>query len=158
MFRSTFLTAAALTLALGTSASALTAEQKVYKQVETEQADGTVKTSRVVADMIVPGEKVIYALRYLNDTQMPADGIVLTMPIPPVILFTEGSANTPLASIGYSADNGASFSSREQVMTVGLDGSLRAASAEELTHVRWSVTNSVAAGATNELSFMGTLK
>lgn len=158
MLRTLILTASLGALSVGPAASALTAEQKVFKEVQTQSEDGTVKTSRVAAEMVIPGETVVYALMFENDKAQPAEGIVLTMPIPADIAYIDDSAETELASLVYSADNGDSFSERNSVMTIDNDGSLRVAKADELTHVRWTVKGAVPSGSTGELSFKGKLK
>ncbi len=158
MFRSLTLTAAIAAMSFGAAASALTAEQKVYKEVRTQTPTGEVKLTREAAKLVTPGENVIYALEFKNDKAEPAGDIVLTMPIPKDVAYIEGSAETQLASLTYSADNGDSFSSRESVMTIDNDGSLRPAKPEELTHIRWSVSEEIAPNAGGELSFKGRLK
>ncbi len=145
-------------MAFGVSATALTAEQKVYKEVRTQNPAGEVVLTREEAKLVTPGEKVIYALQYLNDKSEPAGDIVLTMPIPSDVAYIEGSAETQIASLLYSADNGSTFSERETVMTIDVDGSLRPAKAEELTHIRWTVTKEIAPSERGELSFKGLLK
>lgn len=158
MLRTLTLSAAIAAMSLGTAASALTAEQKVYKEVKTQSPSGEVVYTRAEAKLVTPGENVIYALTYENDKAEAAGDIVLTMPIPSDVAYIEGSADTDVASLLYSADNGDSFYARDAVMTIGSDGGLRTAKAEELTHIRWSVKNKIAPNERGELSFKGRLK
>jgi len=158
MLRTISISAAIAAMTFGVSASALTAEQKVYKEVQTKTPAGEIIYSRGEAKLVTPGENVIYALEYENDQAEPAGDIVLTMPIPSDVAYIEGSAETQTASLLYSADNGDSFAAREDVMTIDQDGSLRSAKAEELTHIRWKVKEKVAPSAGGELSFKGRLK
>jgi uncharacterized repeat protein (TIGR01451 family) len=151
------LSSACLTaLVIGSSASALTAEQKVYKLVQTTNEIGEISTSRTKADLVTPGETIVYVLSYTNDKADPADNIVLTMPIPTDVTYVEGSADTQLAKLEYSAGDG--FMGRDDVLVIGDDGAMRRARAEELTHVRWTVIEAVAPGHDGELSFTGKLK
>ena len=143
-------------LPIGPTASALTAEQKVYKLVEKTNALGQISTSRTSAELVTPGEKIVYVLAYTNDKVEPADDIVLTMPIPPDVTYMEGSAETKTAKLEYSAGDG--FNARDAVMVIGDDGAMRTARAEELTHVRWTVIAAVAPGQSGELSFKAALK
>ncbi|MEE9346732.1 MAG: hypothetical protein V3U82_00960 [Robiginitomaculum sp.] len=149
-------TACLAALAIGPAASALTAEQKVYKLVEKTNALGQVSTSRTSAELVTPGEKIVYVLAYTNDKIEPANDIVLTMPIPSDVTYMEGSAETETAKLEYSAGDG--FSARDDLMVIGDDGAMRTARAEELTHVRWTVIAAVAPGQSGELSFKAALK
>lgn len=156
--RKLFLSAAIAAMAMGSTASALTAQQKVFKEIVTETPEGVVTTKRVEADKITPGDRVVYALSYTNDKGQPAEDIVLTMPVPEVIAYIDGTADNENTSIMYSVDGGATFGPRETRQVVGEDGSMRPAKSEEITHVRWTMLRAVAAGETGELSFAGLLK
>lgn len=158
MLRKLTITTAIAAISFGVSASALTAEQKVYKEVRTELPSGEIALTRAEAKLVTPGENVIYALEFENDKAEPAGDIVLTMPIPSDVAYIEGSAETQIASLTYSADNGDSFMPRDAVMTIDTDGSMRPAKAEELTHIRWTVTQKIAPSEGGELSFKGQLK
>lgn len=145
--------------ALGaTSASALTAEQKVFKEVKTQNADGTTTKKRVEADLVTPGETVIYALSYYNDDQESASGIVLTMPVPEVVVYEEGSAERDQTRTTYSADGGKSYAARDDLMVTDADGRARAAASEDITHIRWLRLTSLEPGQSGELSFAAELK
>jgi len=96
-------------LAMGVSANALTATQKVEKEITVQQADGTSVTQRVSADQVTPGEKIVYTVDFLNDSAEPASDLVLAMPVPSDVRFLEGSADRDGAIVKYSTDGGASF-------------------------------------------------
>ncbi len=140
------------------SAQALTASQSVQKETTVITADGTSKIVREAAAKVVPGERIVYTLDYENDQVEAAKDIVLTMPIPKEVAFIEGTANTQTANVTYSADNGESYASRQAVMVLGNNGTVRAASAGELTHIRWAITQPVASGAKGMLSFAANVK
>ena len=143
---------------IGTSASALTAEQTVEKEIVVRNADGSETLKRTSAELVTPGENIVYSLNYFNDDAQPADGIVLVMPVPAEVKYIEGSADLPAAITAYSADGGKTFTPRSEVRIKNEDGTLRTASAEDITHVRWSVQQAVAPGASGSLSFKGQLK
>jgi len=152
---SAFIMAAALS---GVSASALTAQQTVEREVVVKQADGTEAVKREKADMVTPGDKVVYTLSYYNDEREPADNIVLVMPIPGEIKYLEGSADMKHARTAYSADGGKTFYERQSLKVLQADGRSQTASATDITHVRWSVSTAVAPGESGTLSFSGQLK
>ncbi len=155
-FISLFTLAALSTAAV--SAQALTAKQTVEKETSVIGADGAVQTVRETVDTIVPGERVIYSLNFENDKADPANDIVLTMPIPAEVQYIEGTADAPQTNVTFSADGGESFSSRQSVMLMDSAGNIRAAGADELTHIRWSVPGPVEAGEGGVLSFAASVK
>jgi len=149
---------AATSLMVSGTASALTAKQSVEKEVVVQMPDGTESLTREPAEMVTPGERIVYTLSFTNDEAAPASDLVLTMPVPPEIKYMDGSATKAGAKIVYSADGGQTFASRTDLRKVGTDGNMRAAIAEDITHVRWTVAGPVAVGETGMLSFKGVLK
>jgi uncharacterized repeat protein (TIGR01451 family) len=155
---STPLLAAAALFAASTTAQALTAQQTIQKETAIINANGVSEMVRSSAAKIVPGERIVYTLNYINDEAAPASDIVLTMPIPKEVTFVEGSADIQGAPVTYSADEGQTFSARQSVMTIDGAGNIRAAGAEDLTHVRWVIAGPVNAGANGELAFSAIVK
>lgn len=141
----------------GASAHALTATQVVEKEVEVTLPDGATDIAYQDALLVIPGEVIRYRLDYTNDDAQPASDLVLTMPVPEVVTFLEGSASGLASTITYSIDQGASFSERGALTVTDESGS-RSATADDVTHVRWFVAGPVAAGESGTLSFKGILK
>lgn len=154
----TFAIIAATSLLASASASALTAKQIVEKEVVVQMPDGTENVTRAPAEMVVPGERIVYTLNFTNDDAAPASDLVLTMPVPTEIKFMDGSADKVGAKTVYSADGGQSFAQRSALRKVGADGNVRSAADEDITHIRWTVAGPIAVGETGNLSFKGILK
>lgn len=155
----TALTALTISLAgLSGTAHALEAEQRVLKQVTVEQADGTKATKYVDADLVTPGETIVYALVFRNDKEEPAEDVVLVMPVPSEIVYVENSADTDVAATGYSVDGGETFAPRAALRVRQDDGSARPAEAEEITHIRWTLAKPVEPGEVGRLWYRGVLK
>lgn len=145
-------------LTAASSVSALTATQIVEKEIVTQNADGTTLTTRVPAASVVPGERIVYTLKYLNDSVEPASDLVMTMPVPKEVTLIDGSAERDGAVALYSVDGGESFSPRETLQVVGAAGASRLAVAEDITHIRWTVVGPVQSSESGELVFKGILK
>ena len=154
---SIFALSAAL-LAVGASAQALTATQKVEKEITIRQADGTNVTQRVAADEVTPGEKVVYTVDYLNDSAEPATDLVLAMPVPSDIRFLEGSADREGAVVRYSVDGGVNFVERNALIMPAVGGGTRPAGVDDITHIQWRIAGPVAVGASDAVVFKGRLK
>lgn len=149
---------AACLLGSAVSASALVASQSIQKETTIITEDGTTQVVRTAADTVVPGERIVYTINYTNDKAEAVNDIVLTLTVPPEVTFVEGSADKAGAVVSYSTDNGASFTSRQSAMVMETGGNIRAASADDITAVRWTVAGPVAAGVSDALSFSANLK
>ena len=148
----------AAVMVMGAPANALTATQKVEKEITVTQADGTSVTQRVSAETVTPGEKVVYTVDLLNDSSDPASDLVLAMPVPADVRFLEGSADRDGAVVRYSVDGGASFVARDALTLPAVGGGSRSANAEDITHIQWRIAGPVAVGATDAVTFKGRLK
>lgn len=149
---------AVLGLSYALPVAALTAVQTVEKEVTIQNADGTETITRTDASTVIPGERVIYTLRYTNDEAEPASNLVMTMPVPKEVVYIDGSAERPGAKIEFSIDGGTNFSSRDALTVQGVNGASRMASAADITHIRWTVAGPVSTQESGELVFKGTLK
>lgn len=158
MLRALFALTTLAVVSAALPAVALEAEQRVLKEVTIQQADGTEKTSYVDADLVTPGTTVVYALIFRNDQSAPANDIVLVMPVPAEVAYIEGSATNRLAHADFSSDGGQSYAPRQRLRVTEADGSVRAATASDITHVRWSVAKAVMPGETGQIWFRGVQK
>ena len=133
----TILALSAAALASTISAQALTATQKVEKEISVQNADGSTRTRLVSAAEVTPGEKVVYTVSYTNDSSEAATDIVLAMPVPADVRYLEGTADRPGAIVRYSTDGGSSFVERSALVLPAVGGGTRAASADDITHIQW---------------------
>lgn len=156
--RFTILAFSAAVLASAASASALSATQKVEKEITIQQEDGTMATKLVSAAEVTPGEKIVYTVAYTNDSAEPATDIVLAMPVPADVRYLEGSADRPGAIVRYSVDGGASFAERDALALPAVGGGTRAANSDDITHIQWRIAGPVAVGTSDEIAFKARLK
>ena len=156
--RFTISTLSAVLLASGVSASALTATQKVEKEIIVQQADGTQVTELVSAAEVTPGQKIVYTVAYTNDSDEAATDIVLAMPVPSDVRFLEGTADREGAVVRYSVDGGSSFIERDSLVLPAVGGGTRAASADDITHIQWRIAGPVPVGAKDKIVFKARLK
>ncbi|MEO1028571.1 MAG: hypothetical protein AAFX02_05880 [Pseudomonadota bacterium] len=158
MFRSNRVAAAALALALvSLPASAITAVQTVERMVTETLEDGSVKVSYVEADRIQPGEEVIYRLSYENNLETAAGNVALVMPVPQEVRYIEGSAVEPGTAVSFSVDGGETFAAMNE-LSVETAGRIRSAAASDVTHIRWTFEQEIAAGAKGDILFKAILR
>jgi len=143
---------------MGISASALTATQKVEKEITVQQPDGSRVTQLVSAAEVTPGEKIVYTVAFTNDSAKPATDIVLAMPVPADVRFLEGTADKDGAIIRYSIDGGETFVEREELVLPAVGGGTRSASSDDITHIQWRIAGPVPVGTSDKISFKARLK
>lgn len=158
MKRISFAVITSIALGFASFANAMSAKQKVEKEVTRTQADGTVVTELVEANMVTPGEKVVYTLDILNTNAEPATDLVLAMPVPVHVKYIEGSADRAGASVKYSADGGETFTRRDDLRVPSVTGDLRAASADDITHIQWTITGPINTGQADAVRFKARLR
>lgn len=138
-------------------AEGLTASQSVEVAMVSLDENGERQVIYTVADEIAPGSELRYVLTYDNQADVAATGVRLVMPVPKQITLIEGSADQADIAVAYSADNGATFTSRAN-LTVLEDGELQPASTEDITHLRWTFAEAIEPGTSGKLTYSGILQ
>jgi len=156
--RLTILVLSAAALAFGGHAAALQATQTVEKEITVQQADGSTITQRVPADLVTPGEMIVYTVRFTNDDANPASDLVLAMPVPVDVRYIEGSADRDGAVVLFSTDGGSTFAARNTLTMPAVGGGTRAASVDDITHIQWKIPGPIAVGASDEIAFKARLR
>ena len=138
----------------GSAGAQVAAEQRVLREVRTTDAEGRTVTREVPADLVAPGDRVIYRLAYRNEGAAPAAGLVLVMPVPDGITLIGGSAEGP-GAVAYSLD-GEAFAGLDALVVPSPEGE-RPATAADVRHVRWTLDAPLAPGAGGSVAYKGVL-
>jgi uncharacterized repeat protein (TIGR01451 family) len=139
--------------ALSTAAVAagpLQVVSKVLVEQRARAADGSTSVSLAAAKKVVPGDKVVFVLAYRNTGAQPIANLVLDNPVPAGIGYRGPAANSVAPEVSV---DGRTFG---QLATLKVDG--RAATAADVTNVRWRLTAPIAPGAQGQVSFQAVLK
>jgi uncharacterized repeat protein (TIGR01451 family) len=109
--------------------------------------------------IVVPGDRIIFTLRYVNNGAEPASGFRATNPMPAPVQFVSVAEDWAEVSV----DGGKSWGKLAELKvtaknTDGTGDVLRAATAEDVTHVRWVFTTPIAPGAKGSVSYRGLIK
>ena len=147
----------ALVLAAVPSAAAaqISAEQRVLREVVRVTPEGERVVSEVPADLVAPGDRVVYRLSYRNEGPAPATGLVLVMPVPEGVVLDPASPEGP-GAVAYSVD-GTTFGPLAALSVATTDGPRPAAPAD-VRGVRWTLTAPLAPGASGEVAYKGALR
>ena len=118
-------------------------------------ADGTTRVALVKPSRITPGDKVIFVLAYRNTGAQPLANVVLANPLPRQISYRSASPGSPAPDVSV---DGKTFGSLDSLRVRSLDGSMRAASPNDVTSVRWRLASPIPAGAQGQFAFQAVLK
>lgn len=124
-------------IALPAKADVLLSSASVEKVVSMEYEDGSTETEYVPTEVVEPGEELAYVVSFRNDGAELEDSVVMTIPVPEDMIYVDDSVIADNAAVDFSVDGGKSFAPRDGLIVD--DGELtRKASADEITHVRWT--------------------
>jgi uncharacterized repeat protein (TIGR01451 family) len=116
--------------------------QALQRQVSTA-ADGRQVVTMAPATKVVPGDSVVWETTARNSCNSAAANVVINQAVPEHMTLVADSVSSEGTSVVYSLD-GATFLPMAQLMVREADGSRRPARAEEVRHVRWLLSNSIA--------------
>ena len=136
-------------------AEGLLVEQRAEVVVSVELETGEMVEERRPADLVRPGETVIYTVHYNNTLDDAAENIVLQMQVPDEMVFVAGSAEHAGVTTLYSFD-GETYAMWEELMAAGGDEAESVSSAE-VRAIKWVFTEPVQANTEDEISFRAVL-
>ncbi|MEM9377948.1 MAG: hypothetical protein AAGA72_17145 [Pseudomonadota bacterium] len=158
MLRATAFALMMIGVVSGTSeASGLTATQTVELATWSVDATGQERLTYEHAEDVAPGEQVRYRIAYVNDGTNAAENVTLVMPVPAEMVLVEGSIETAGSTVRFSADGGARFAARADLM-IDDAGTLRPARGDEITHIQWQFDDPIAPAQSGAISFDAVLK
>lgn len=129
----------------------------VYQEQEIIDSTGVRKLRQVPVSLISPGSEVVYVVSYANVSAKPAN-IVITNPLPADLGYRSASGAVDGTQSDVSVDGGATYGPLSTLQVKGPDGTLRQATAADITHVRWTVPKAVRPGEQGRVSLRAVLK
>ncbi len=124
----------------------LKGDVKAVKMVENE--DGTTVTALVDPEIVVPGDRLIFGTDYANTGSEPVEQFVVTNPLPEAVRLADDADPALVVSV----DGGQTWGLLADLQVSETDGNMRAATAGDVTHVRWTLA-SVAPGESGRLEY-----
>ena len=137
-----------------TAADDVALQSEVFVEKVVKDAQGAAKTVREVPKVVTPGDSLVFILSYKNQGAQPATGFTVTNPVPQAVAL----ASVEGAGAEVSVDGGKTWGQLAALKIASTAGTSRPAVAADVTHVRWTFTQPIAAGKSGTLSFHGTVK
>ena len=109
----------------------------VQKEVMVTDAAGKTRRELVPAGKVTPGDEVVYTIYFENVQYKPVDNVEIVDAIPVHTQYKSSSAFGPGTKINFSVDGGQTFDRPENLKVARQDGTLRLATANDYSHVRW---------------------
>ncbi len=100
------------------------------------------------ADVVVPGDHLVFSTQYRNAGAQPVTNFVITNPIPAAVTVAPESA----ATLNVSVDGGKTWGRLATLTVSDGKGGKRAAQAGDVTHLRWTLPL-VAPGASGKVGY-----
>jgi hypothetical protein len=141
------------------SAVKLTSDIMVERVALNDKGEEVVTLKTPKQAVVVPGDKLIVSLHYVNESGEPAKEFRATNPISPAVQFIAVKEDWAEVSV----DNGASWGPLSALTVVvpaseAAPASTRPAEAKDVTHVRWTFKTPLAPGQKGTVSFRGSIK
>lgn len=111
-------------------------------------ADGSERTELVAPGTIVPGDRLIFGTDYANNGSEIVTNFNVTNPLPAAVRLAPDAD----PALTVSVDGGKSWGKLAELQVSAPDGTPRAATHEDVTHVRW-VLASIAPGEKGRLTY-----
>lgn len=127
-------------------AVALSGDVKVVKNITDDS--GAAKIEYTDTSVVVPGDRLIFRTNYVNKSAEPVENFVVTNPLPSAVILASDSP----ADLQVSIDGGENFGVLGALTVTKEDGSTRAATASDATHLRW-VLDVIQPGEAGQITF-----
>lgn len=99
------------------------------------EIDGRRQTISEEPKVVVPGDKLLFSTRYKNESHERVVDLVVTNPVPLAVRVSDDSVR----NLYVSVDGGNRYDLIGNLIVKGADGTMRAATTSDITHVRWTV-------------------
>ena len=126
----------------------------VFVEREHKRPDGSVATILEEPKLVLPGDQLVFVVRYKNVGAQPASKFSVTNPITRAVAFSGTADGTETVSI----DGGKSWGFLSQMKVSKADGTTRPALPGDVTHVKWNLNQTLAAGSAGKLVFRGVVR
>ncbi len=143
-----------MTPGLAQASESVSLSSAVYVERVKTDAHGKAKAVLEAPKVVVPGDRLVFMLHYVNSGDAPKQNFIVTNPMPKAVAYQ--GAQDGIAQV--SVDGGKTWGPLVLLRMKENDGSVRSARPEDVTHVRWAIRDAVPVGARGTLSFRGIVR
>jgi hypothetical protein len=126
----------------------------VFVEKIDNDASGQQRRMLSVPGQLGQGDRLVFVLRYRNDGTTPVSGFAVTNPVPQSIRLDMGAH----PDMQVSVDGGRNWGRLDGLQVRTPFGGTRRATADDITHVRWTVNAPVSPGAVGQIAYRGTVR
>ncbi|HEV7233354.1 MAG TPA: hypothetical protein VGN36_03840 [Sphingorhabdus sp.] len=136
------------------AATPLQLSSDVFVERQVVRADGSRTVVLEEPNLVLPGDNLVFVVKYRNAGRATASNFVVTNPLPAAVAFNGTSDGLETVSI----DGGNNWGVLGALRVKQADGSVRAAQRGDVTHIKWNLNQPLTAGAEGKLIFRGIVK
>ncbi|GAB5488351.1 MAG: hypothetical protein Pars2KO_19210 [Parasphingorhabdus sp.] len=150
-----FATFAALAVpGIAVAANNVALSSDVFVERKVEKPDGKTAVLLEQPKTVLPGDNLVFVVKYKNVGSAPATDFSVTNPLPKAVAFNGTSDGTEIVSI----DGGKNWGSLSTLTYTRENGEVRPALMSDVTHIKWKFNRSLSVGSEGKLVFRGTVK
>ena len=126
----------------------------VFVERQVVRADGNRTVVLEKPNLVLPGDNLVFVVKYRNTGTATASNFVVTNPLPAAVAFNGTSDGLEVVSI----DGGSNWGVLSTLRVKQADGTVRPAQRSDVTHIKWNLNQRLTAGAEGKLIFRGIVK
>ena len=147
-------TVATMTASPVWAAGGVAVSSEVFVERTIRAADGTQTRTLARPETVTAGDSLVFVVGFRNEGPRTARGLSLTNPLPAAVAYDGRGSGDQLVSV----DGGRSWGTLDTLRVPASGGGSRAAIGRDVTHVKWSIDRSLAAGSAGKRIFRGTVR
>lgn len=144
---------AAASPASGNAQAGIALDTQMFVERVTTDVNGRARRILMEADRAARGDSLVFVVNWRHDGGQPVSGIALTNIVPDRVRIDPADA-----AMLVSVDGGVRWGRLDQLWLPTPLGGTRRATAEDVTHVRWTMPGRIAPGQSGRISYRGTVR
>ncbi len=127
---------------------------QVFVERKVAKPDGKIAVILEAPKTVVPGDDLVFVLKYRNVGSAPANDISVTNPMPKAVIFNGTADGSEMVSV----DGGRNWGALSTLKLPMKNGQYRPAEVADVTHVKWKLNQSLSVGSEGNLIFRGKVR
>lgn len=142
------------TASVAMAATPLQLSSDIFIEHQIKQANGALQMVLEAPKVVTPGDSLVFVVHYKNVGKAPASNFTVTNPLPRAVRFNGTQDGKEIVSV----DGGKSWGMLSSMTVSDGKGKMRPASMDDVTHIKWNLNQTLAAGSEGKLMFRGVVK